>query len=62
MRYRENDVKNQVAMELQLVKGEKERMAQTIRDYEGKIADLDQFKLRLEKQHVEDIERFKTEY
>jgi hypothetical protein len=62
MRYRENEVKNQVAMELQMVKGEKERMAQHIRDYESKIQDLDCFKLRLEKQQVEDIERFKTEY
>jgi len=37
-------------------------MAQHIRDYESKIQDLDCFKLRLEKQQVEDIERFKTEY
>jgi oral-facial-digital syndrome 1 protein len=49
MRFRENDVKNTVAMELVVVKGEKERMSQTIHDYELKIADLDQFKLRLEK-------------
>jgi hypothetical protein len=45
-----------------LVKAEKDRMGTTIHDYELKIADIDKYKLRLEKQHIEDIERFKTEY
>ena len=49
-------------MELYFVKAEKDRMAQTIRDYELKIADLETLKLRLEKQKLEDIERFKSEY
>jgi len=49
-------------MELLVIKGEKDRMAQTIHDYEQKINELETFKLRLEKQHVEDIERFKSEY
>ena len=49
-------------MELLVVKSEKDRMSQTIHDYEGKILELENFKLRLEKQHVEDLERFKSEY
>lgn len=49
MRYREGDVKKTVEMELILVKGEKERMARQIREYEMKVGDLEQFKLRLEK-------------
>ena len=49
-------------MELYLVKSEKDRMAQTIREYEQKLAEVENFKLRLEKQHVEDMERFKSEH
>ena len=49
MRYRETDVKKTVEMELLIVKGEKDRMAQTIHDYESKIVELENFKLRLEK-------------
>jgi len=62
MRYRENDAKKTVEMELYFVKAEKDRMAHTIRDYEIKIGDLEQLKLRLEKQKIEDIEKFKSEY
>lgn len=62
MRLRENDVKKTVEMELILVKNEKERMQQAIIGYERKLAEMEQFKLRLEKQHVEDVERFKSEY
>lgn len=62
MRYREQDVKKTVEMELLVVKNEKDRMSQTIHDYEQKIGELENFKLRLEKQHVEDLERFKSEY
>ena len=62
MRYRESDVKKTVEMELMVVKSEKDRMSQTIHDYEQKITELETFKLRLEKQHMEDLERFKSEY
>jgi len=49
-------------MELYIVKAEKEKMAHTIHEYELKIADMEQFKLRLEKQRTEEIERFKSDY
>lgn len=62
MRYRESDAKKTVEMELYFVKAEKDRMAHTIHDYELKIADLELLKLRLEKQKIEDIEKFKSEY
>jgi len=62
MRYRENDIKKTVEMELLLVKNEKDRMGKSIHDYEIKIADLEKFKLRLEKQHIQEMEQFKTEY
>ena len=62
MRFRENDIKKTVEMELIMVKNEKERMAKTIHDYEIKVADLEKFKLRLEKQHIQEMEQFKTEY
>lgn len=41
MRYRESDVKKTVEMELLVVKNEKDRMAQTIHDYEQKIVELE---------------------
>ena len=44
------------------VKAEKDRMAHTIKDYEAKISDLEQFKLRLDKQKVEEMDKFKSEY
>jgi len=49
MRFRENDAKKTVEMELYFVKAEKDRMAHTIREYETKISDLESLKLRLEK-------------
>jgi hypothetical protein len=48
-RYREQDVKKTVEMELYLVKSEKDRMAQTIREYEQKLNEVENLKLRLEK-------------
>ena len=52
MRYRENDAKKTVEMDLYFVKAEKDRMAHSIREYEAKIGDLEQLKLRLEKQKL----------
>lgn len=49
MRLRENDIKKTVEMELILVKNEKDRMQQAIIDYERKLSEMEQFKLRLEK-------------
>jgi len=62
MRYREAEVKKTVEMELYLVKTEKDKMTTTIRDYEAKLSEIENYKLKLEKQHAEDIDRFKTEY
>lgn len=62
MRYRDADVKKTVEMELILVKNEKERMSRQIREYEQRVNDVEQLKLRLEKQHIEEVERFKSEY
>ena len=57
MRLRETDIKKTVEMELFLVKSEKDRMGSTIREYEQKLAEVENFKQRLEKQYVEDLER-----
>lgn len=62
MRYKDADVKKTVEMELILVKNEKERMSRQIREYEQRVNDVEQLKLRLEKQHIEEVERFKSEY
>ena len=62
MRYRESEIKKTVEMELYVVKNEKDRMTKTITEYEQKLAEVENFKIRLEKQHLEDIERFKSEH
>ena len=62
MRYRESELKKTVEMELYVVKSEKDRMARSITEYEQKLSEVENFKLRLEKQHLEDIEKFKSEY
>lgn len=62
MRYRENDVKKTVEMELYLIKAEKEKMLSSAREYEQKIAEMESYKLRLEKQHIESVEKFKSDY
>jgi len=49
MRYREAEVKKTVEMELYLVKSEKDKMTQTMRDYEAKLSEIENFKLKLEK-------------
>ena len=49
MRYRESDVKKTADMELLGIQGEKDRMSQTSHDYESKIVELENFKLRIEK-------------
>jgi hypothetical protein len=40
-RYRENDVKKTVEMELYIVRAEKEKMVHSIHEYELKIADME---------------------
>ncbi len=62
MRYRENDIKKTVEMELYIVRAEKEKMGHAIHEYELKISDIEQLKMRLEKQRIEEIERFKSDY
>ena len=49
-------------MELYIVRAEKEKMASTIHDYELKMSDMEQLKMRLEKQRIEEMERFKSDY
>lgn len=41
LRYRENDIKKTVEMELYMVRAEKEKMASTIHDYELKMSDME---------------------
>ena len=62
MRYRENDIKKTVEMELVIIRNEKDRMAKTIKEYELKLQEMENFKLKLEKQQVEEMERFKSDY
>ena len=49
-------------MELYIVRAEKEKMANSIHEYELKMSDMEQLKMRLEKQRIEEIERFKSDY
>jgi hypothetical protein len=60
MRMREAEVKKSMEMELYLLKQEKDKIEKTSREYELKIRDLETHKAKLEKEHIEEIERFKA--
>jgi len=61
MRYREAEVKKTVEMELYLVKNERDKLSKTEKEYELKLKELDAYKVKLEKEHAEEISRFKSD-
>ena len=48
---REAEVKKSVEMELYQLKSEKDRIEKTAREYELKIKDMENYKLKLEREH-----------
>lgn len=61
MRYREGEVKKSVEMELYLVKSERDKLLKSEKEYELKLKELETYKIKLEKEHSEDLSRYKSE-
>ena len=62
MRYKEAEVRKTMEMELLLVKQERDKSGTLQREYEQKIAEMSNIKLRLEKDMAEELSKFKSNY
>ena len=62
LRYKEAEVKKTMEMELVLVKQERDKTGSLQREYEQKLAEMSNLKLRLEKEMAEELSRFKSNY
>ena len=60
-RYRENEVKKTVEMELYLIKQEREKIQKMEKEYEMKLKEIDSYKMKLEKEKTEDFSKYKSE-
>ena len=62
MRYREAQVNKEQQMECILLKQESEKTKNLQRDYETKLSEMSNIKLKLEKDMAEEMNKFKTNY
>ena len=60
-RCRENELKKTFEVDQQILRSEKDKVLGTQRDYEIKIKELETSRVRLQKEHIEEIERYKSE-
>lgn len=62
VRYKDAEIKKTMEMELLLVKQEKEKTQQLQKEYEHKLNEMSNIKLKLEKDLAEELSNFKTNY
>ena len=62
LRYREAEVKKTMEMELLLVKTERDKTKALQGEYDKKLAEMSNIKLKLEKDMAEELQQFKTNY
>ena len=62
LRYREADVKKTMEMELLLVKQERDKTKSLQDEYERKLGEMTNIRLKLEKDMAEELQQFKTGY
>ena len=62
LRYREAEVKKTMEMELLLVKTERDKTKSLQGEYDKKLAEMSNIKLKLEKDMAEELSQFKTSY
>lgn len=62
LRYKEADVKKTMEMELLMVKQERDKCKSLQSEYEGKLAEMTNIKLKLEKNMAEELSNFKANY
>ena len=62
VRYKEAEVKKTMELELLLVKQEKDKTQQLQHEYEQKLSEMSNIKLKLEKDMAEELQNFKGNY
>jgi hypothetical protein len=62
LRYREAEVKKTMEMELLLVKTERDKTKGLQGEYDKKLGEMSNIKLKLEKDMAEELQQFKTNY
>jgi len=61
LRARENEAKKTLEVDLHLARTERDALAKSQRDCDIKIKELEAHRHKLDKEHIESIERFKSE-
>jgi hypothetical protein len=61
LRARENETKKTLEVELLMVKNERDALSKSQREAEIRLKDLEVQRIKLDKEHVEQIERYKSD-
>ena len=61
LRSRENEMKKTLEVELHMVKTERDSLSKSQRDCELKLKDLEMHRIKMDKEHIEAIERYKSD-
>ena len=61
MRARENETKKTLEVELIMAKNERDALSKSQREAEIRLKDLEVQRIKLDKEHVEQIERYKSD-
>ena len=61
MRARENETKKTLEVELLMAKNERDALSKSQRESEIRLKDLEVQRIKLDKEHVEQIERYKSD-
>ena len=61
LRSRESEAKKTLEVDLHMARTERDALAKQMREYELKAKDLEAHRLKIDKEHIESIERFKSE-
>ena len=62
LRYKDAEVKKTMEMELLLVKQERDKTQVLQHEYEQKLSEMSNIKLKLEKDMAEELQKFKSNY
>lgn len=61
LRSRENEMKKTVEVELHMVKSERDSLSKAQRECELKLKDLEVHRIKMDKEHIEALERYKSD-
>jgi hypothetical protein len=61
LRARETEMKKTVEVELHMVKSERDTLSKSQRECELKLKDLELHRIKMDKEHIEALERYKSD-